>query len=257
MVKIDVLLQGAPIRTNVGIVGFCSSILIEGEKRILVDVGHAGRRTVLLEALQARGLTPQDIDITVMSHAHWDHSQNFDLFTHAPMLLHRLERKYAHHPHINDWATPAWTGAMIEHQPDIQEVDDGYQIEPGVSVIHTPGHSPGSISVLVETDDGVCALTGDVLHYSNVALTRRNPLVFWNEKEATKSIDRIVETADLIYPGHDRTFRIVNGEIEYLAEMKMTISGLDRDDPGLEFENAPRPVWIMPGIEDQTPESLG
>ena len=257
MPKIDVLLQGSPLRTEVGVVGFCSVILIEGQKRTLVDVGHVGRRLALQEALQKRGLTPEDIDLTVMSHAHWDHSQNYDLFEHAPVILHPWERKYAHKPHRNDWATPAWSGAMIEHHPNIQEVDEGFEIEPGVRIIHTPGHSPGSISVLVETDDGVCAITGDVLHYSHVALTRKNPLVFWNEAEAAKSIDRILETADLIYPGHDRTFRVVNGEIEYLAPMELTITGISPNDPGVKFDSSPRPAWVMPGIEDQTVESLG
>lgn len=256
MPKIDVLLQGSPLRTDVGVVGFCSCVLIEGQKRTLVDVGHVGRRLALQAALERRGLMPADIDVTVMSHAHWDHSQNYDLFEHAPMLLHDLERRYAHHPHPNDWATPGWTSAMIEHQPIIQEVDEGYEIEPGVRVMLTPGHSPGSISVLVDTDDGVCAITGDVLHYANVALTRRNPLVFWNEEQATKSIERILETADAIYPGHDRPFRVVKGAIDYLEPVNMTITGIGPDDPGIKFESAPRPVWVMPGIEEQTLESL-
>ncbi len=257
MPELSVLLQGSPLRTDVGIVGFCSVVLIEGEKRILVDVGHVGRRTALENALKARGLTPEDIDITIMSHAHWDHSQNYDLFQHAPMLVHPLERKYAHKPHRNDWATPAWSGAMIEFQPKIEEVEEGHVVEPGVTLMHTPGHSPGSISVMVDTPQGLSIISGDVLHYSAVALTRKNPLVFWDEKEATQSINRIVEQADIIYPGHDRAFHVVNGDIEYLEETKMTVAGLDPEDPNITFDFAPRPIWIMPGIEDQTLERLG
>ena len=256
MPKIDVLLHGSPLRTDVGVVGFCSVVLVEGQKRTLVDVGHVGRRTALQAALDERGLKPADIDVTVMSHAHWDHSQNYDLFEHAPMLLHMWERRYAHRPHRNDWATPAWSGAMIEHQPAIQEVDEGYEIEPGVRVLHTPGHSPGSLSVLVETDEGLCAVTGDVLHYADVALTRKNPLVFWNEEDATRSISRILEVADVVYPGHDRPFRLVKGEIEYLEPMKMTITGVSPDDPGISFHTGPRLIWIMPGIEEQSVKSL-
>ena len=201
MPTIDVLLDGYPLRTDVATPGFCSVVLVQGQKRTLVDVGHVGRRTFLQEALKQRGLTPADIDVTVMSHAHWDHSQNFDLFDHAPMLVHPLERKYAHKPHHNDWATPRWTGAMIEFQSRVQEVEEGYEIEPGVWLMHTPGHSPGSIAVMVETNDGVCAVTGDVLHYSNVALSRVNPLVFWNEEQATRSIDRIVGGRGCHLPG--------------------------------------------------------
>jgi hypothetical protein len=89
-----------------------------------------------------------------------------------------------------------------------------------------------------------------------VALTRKNPLVFWNEEQATRSIDRIVGVADAIYPGHDRPFRVVKGEIEYLESLKLTISGVSPDDPGVTYETGPRPIWVMPGIEEQSIESL-
>ena len=145
---------------------------------------------------------------------------------------------------------------MINHHPDIQEVEEGYEIEPGVQLIHTPGHSPGSMSVMVETDSGLAAVSGDVRHYSSIALTRKNPLVFWNEMQATQSINRIVETADVIYPGHDRPFGIARTGIEYLEPANLTIMGLTPDEPGVTFANEPRPVWIMPGIEDQSEAAL-
>tara|TARA_B100000315_G_scaffold191982_1_gene182350 strand:+ start:78 stop:518 length:441 start_codon:yes stop_codon:yes gene_type:complete len=146
---------------------------------------------------------------------------------------------------------------MIESHPNILEVEEGYEIEPGVRIMDTPGHSPGSISVQVETDNGLCVVTGDVLHYSDVALTRKNPLVFWNEEQATRSIDRIVGVADAIYPGHDRPFRVVKGEIEYLESPKMTILGVSPADPDVTIETGSRPTWVMPGIEEQSIESLG
>lgn len=257
MPSISVLQHGSTVWADQGVIGFCSVILIEGENRILVDVGHVGRRMGLEAALQEHGLAPDDIDIAIMSHAHWDHNQNFDLFHQAPLLLHEWERKYAYRPHRNDWATPAWTGAMIETHPSLIEVDEGYEVEPGIRIMHTPGHSPGSITVMVETDDGLSAVTGDVLHSSNVALTRRNPRVFWNEKEATRSIDRILAQADIIYPGHDRPFRVVNGKIEYAVEPTiLTIGGLDPSAVNLDASVTASGIWVMEGIEEQTIDSL-
>ena len=256
MATVDVLLHGWNFRADTGIIGFCSVLLITGQKRTLVDVGHVGRRTALEEALTQRGLTPEDIDVSVMTHAHWDHNQNFDLFYNAPVLIHRLEHKYAHKPHRNDWATPQWTGVMVDHHPLVQEVEEGYEIEPGMRLIHTPGHSPGSVAVMVETDSGLCAITGDVLHYAGVAITKQNPLVFWNETEARKSIERVLETADNIYPGHDRPFRLVRGEIEYLTDADIIIGGLSPDMPNVSFDTTPRQQWIMPGIEEQELSAL-
>ena len=257
MPKIDVLLHGYRFNTNAGIPGFCSVLLIEGAKRILVDVGHVGRRVALENALVDRGLDYKDIDLVVMSHAHWDHNQNFDLFEHAPLLMHPWERKYAQHPHKNDWSTPKWTGAMLERHPKILEVEDGYEIEEGVRVLHTPGHSPGSICIAVDTDDGTCILTEDVLLFAGRALSRTHPVVFWNENQAVKSIERVLQEADIIYPGHDQPFRVVNGNVEYVVPMELTITGISQNEPGLIFGEAPQSIYIMPGIEEQTIESLG
>src|ERR1700709_775127 len=117
MATITVLQHGHPIRTSQGIIGFCSTYLIRGEKTTLVDVGHVGRRNSLIAALAAEGVEPGDIETVLLTRAHLDHAQNIDLFPNAELLLHPWERKYAAAPHPNDWATPAWTGAMLETHP--------------------------------------------------------------------------------------------------------------------------------------------
>lgn len=253
LVTIDVLLDGHSVRTRQGIVGFCTVLLVEGRERTLFDVGHVGRRNVVLEALRQRNLTPEDIDNVVVSHAHWDHAQNLDVFSRSKILIHPSERKYAQAPHPNDWATPAWSGSMLEHERErIVEIDEGFEIEPGVEVLHTPGHSVGSVSLLAQTDDGACAISGDVLHYSLAAISQRNPVVFWDDAQASASIRRLVEAADVIYPGHDRPFRVLpDQQIEYLRPLELTLFGVSGDDPGVVFEDAEQTYWVMPGVEEQ------
>lgn len=253
MATIDVLLDGLRARTAQGLLGYCSLLLVEGEQRTLVDVGHVGRRNVLLEALARRGLAPDDIDTVLLSHSHWDHAQNLDAFGTSRILMHPDERRYSQAPHRNDWATPAWTGAMLENEAErIVEVDEGYEIEPGVRILHTPGHSVGSISLAVATDEGTAVVTGDVLHYATAALTRVNPIVFWNEQQATDSINRLVNMADVIYPGHDRPFRVTgDGEVEYLRDFELTVVNVDPDDPGFSVTSAPPAAFVMEGIEEQ------
>jgi glyoxylase-like metal-dependent hydrolase (beta-lactamase superfamily II) len=251
MPKIDILLHGFLFSTDQGLPAFCGVFLIEGEKRILVDPAHVGRRVVLEEALARRGLTPKDIDAVVLTHAHWDHVQNIDLFEHAPLLLHPDERRYSQKPHRHDWATPQWTGVILERQ-DVREIGDGGTIMPGVTVLEMPGHSPGSIAVMVDTDEGRAAITGDALHFAYVAKTRVNPLVFWDADQATRSIDRVLQAADVLYPGHDRPFRYRNGETEYVADLDITLLNIAADTPGVRFApNFKREDWVMPGIEEQ------
>lgn len=250
MATVDILLPGQAWSTNVGLPAFCSIMLVESEgKRILVDTGHVGRYIFLEEALKARNLGPEDIDLIVMTHAHWDHAQNFDRFPNAPMLLHPAERAYALKPHPNDWATPAWTGAAMETHPKIQEVTEGDELARGVTIFEMPGHSPGSIALLVDTDDGIAGLTGDALHFAEIALTGENPLVFHSKTQADESIKKMVAAADILYPGHDDPFRLVDGKIVYTEAFKVTLTNLKPDTPGLTFETAPRQVWVMPGSQ--------
>ena len=104
---VDLLVQGWTLNTNEGRLGFCGVTLIEaGGRRILVDVAQVGRRVLILERLAARGLSPRDIDTVVMTHTHWDHLLNADVFEHAEFVVHKDERAYAREPHPNDWATP-------------------------------------------------------------------------------------------------------------------------------------------------------
>ncbi|WP_158751337.1 MBL fold metallo-hydrolase [Streptomyces bicolor] len=258
MPTIDILLPGFAIDTDQGYPAFCGVFLVRGpdaagrERNIIVDAAHVGRRPFLRNALARHGLTAEQIDTVVLTHAHWDHVQNIDLFPRATLVLHPDERRYAHLPHANDWATPAWTGLLLEQLP-VREVTDGEEIIPGVGVIGLPGHSPGSIGIIVQTEHGHAAITGDALHFAYVARTKRNPLVFWDADQAAHSIERVLTVSDLVYPGHDRPFRLTAaGDIEYLAPFELTVTGLRPDDDGLTFADASaRPLWVMPGIQEQ------
>ena len=253
---IDILLDGYGVNTSTGLTALCSVLLIEGPDsaqrpaRILVDPAHVGRRTFLWDALAARGLGPADIDMVVLTHAHWDHVQNIDVFDHAPLLVHPDERRYSHSPHRADWATPAWTGDILERM-DIREIEDGDELIPGVRVIDLAGHTVGSVGITVENSGGLSLITGDALHYAQVALTRANPLVFWDPGQAVASIDRAVSLADVIYPGHDQPFRLTaDRSIEYVRPFSLTITGATPDRPGLSFSDERAEPWTMPGIGD-------
>jgi len=260
--RIDVLLDGFAISTDTARMALCEVILIEGTSangepvRILVDPAHVGRRTFLVEALASRGLTPANVDMVVLTHGHWDHAENIDVFAHAPLYLHPDERRYCGRPHPNDWATPAWTGDILERM-EIHEIADGDELIPGVGVVDLPGHSAGSIGITVQDERGLSLIAGDALHSGPIALTRQLPLIFWNAGQAQSSIDRCLKMADVIYPGHDRPFRLAaDGQIEYLRPFSLTITGTLPGRPGLRFDDTPRAPWVMPGLEDQPRRGL-
>jgi len=78
--------------------------------------------------------------------------------------------------------------------PRIQVLAEGYEVMPGVRVVELGGHSPGSIGLEVETDDGLCVLTGDAIHSAAVARSGHNPLAFWDTDQADAAIRRCVDS---------------------------------------------------------------
>lgn len=243
--RVHALLQGNWLDTNQGAIVFCAVTLVEGEdadghtRRIVVDPGSSGRGGALDAALAIRRLTRADIDTVVLTHAHWDHMQNLDLFDGATICLHPDELAYVANPHPRDTATPRWTRAVLD-QYDLCPVHDGTELMPGVSILDVRGHSAGTVAVAATTAEGVALITGDAVQNVDVARNRRNPLVFWDDAMATQSIDRIIAAADIIHPGHDGPFRMSpSGNVEYLVEHKLIVTGPPHDIAGITLQAAP------------------
>ncbi len=202
--EVEVVLEGAAIRSAQGSTGFCGVYLVGG--RILYDCGHAGRRRALLAALADRGLTPADIEVLVLSHGHWDHVQNADLFTRSRVLLHPRELAYLREPPAGDPVTPPWTAAVLAGLR-VGEAVEGDELGPGVRVVELFGHTPGSIGLAVETDGGTAVLTGDAVPTAEAFATGRAVNVFFDAALADASVARVARTADVVYPGHGLPFR--------------------------------------------------
>lgn len=246
--RVDTVLQGYQVESDQGDIAFCGVNLIEapdgrgGVTRIVVDTGHFGRGVVLRAQLTKRGLTASDIDVLLLTHAHWDHVQGIQYFDNAVIMAHPKEMDYISNPHGQDFATPAWTKAMLD-QYDVRSAVEGTELAPGVTVVEVPGHSPGTIAAAVRTDAGTAVITGDAIQNAMVAQQRRSALVFWDEAQANRSVERLVDMSDLIYPGHDQPFRInAANEVEYLADFHFGLRRVLPDTPGLTFDPEPQLV---------------
>ena len=126
---------------------------------ILVDTGMIDSTPELDEewaSASTRSEIPRDVVLVINTHLHFDHCGGNRLFAGTPIHVQAVEREAAREPDytIVEWAD--FEGATyVEH-------DGEAEIVPGVRVLPTPGHSPGHQSVLVDTDDGLVVLGGDV-----------------------------------------------------------------------------------------------
>ncbi len=251
---VEVLLDGHSVGWDQGSIGFCGVYLVEGHdadgavRRVLFDSGHAGRRRALRRALNRRGLTPSSIDVLVLSHGHWDHLQNADLFAHAPVLAHSAELAYLDAPAAHDHATPPWSKAVLAAL-DVRETGEGDRLLSGVGVIDLPGHTPGSIGLTVETADGLAVLTGDAVATEEVLRTGRCSGVFHDTAEADASVRRVARLADVVHPGHGRPFRPGAGRLGEPASITLRVPDPEAARERLNFESLGEARFVLRGAE--------
>lgn len=216
MPTVTTVLHGYSLTSNQGNPAFCSVLLVEsGDQRVLFDFGHAGRRRHLLSALADRDLQPGDIGKVVLSHGHWDHLQNADLFPDAELLVHGDELRNLADPPATDLGTPRWARSVLDGL-DIREVKDGDGVIAGVTVLELPGHTPGSIGLAVATVHGTAVLAADAVPTLAVLRACRASGRPYDRERADASIERVASLADVVHPGHDRPIRLdAAGEFDY------------------------------------------
>jgi N-acyl homoserine lactone hydrolase len=168
------MLQSAHVRLDDVRAIEYGGVLVEGERwpscihvvehpdgRILVDTGMMDSTPELDEEwhpfFEADAI-PRDVAIVINTHLHFDHCGGNRLFAGTPTYVQRVERLAARTP---EYTVPAWVefpGATYV------ELDGETEIARGVRVLPTPGHTEGHQSVLVETDDGLVVVGGDVAY---------------------------------------------------------------------------------------------
>jgi N-acyl homoserine lactone hydrolase len=159
------------------------------------------------ERLAELGLTVEDIDVLVLTHTHFDHAGNTADFAGTQIVIHRDAHAFG-----RDRWERGIPGGIPELAHDgtplaYRLIDGDEQLAQGLTLIETPGHAPGHMSMLVELPaSGAFLLAIDAI-YSRTNHERDNYTVAFDSDQARASAHRCIELAQkhqarLIY-GHD------------------------------------------------------
>ncbi len=209
------------------LLGFDQCYILQSEKVIMIDGGGPKQGKGFVKALERLSLKPEDIKLIVLTHGHWDHigsAKEIKSITGAKLALHQ---------HDKDWLekslTPlppgvtAWGHMFVKilamfmplvHIPatnvDIVLGDGDFPLtEYGIpgKIVYTPGHSIGSVSVLLETGD---AFVGDLaMNGFPLRLNPGLPILAENMEKVKSSWKMLLDQgAKTIYPAHGKPFSV-------------------------------------------------
>jgi glyoxylase-like metal-dependent hydrolase (beta-lactamase superfamily II) len=188
----------------------------------VVDTGfdqtmaHKRGRTItkpIGEGLASIGVDPAAVEDVIVSHLHYDHCGNYDLFPRARYHLQDCEMAYA--------TGRCMCHALIRFPFEVEDVvamvrkvfsgrvvfhEGTDEMAPGITLHHIGGHSRGLQCVRVNTRRGRVVLASDATHlYAHINDGRVFPVTYSvaDTLEGYTTIKKLADSIDHIVPGHD------------------------------------------------------
>jgi N-acyl homoserine lactone hydrolase len=166
------------------------------------------------EALSKVSLKPEDIDLVVQTHLHFDHCFNTRRCVNARVIVQETELEFATNPH------PLFSLLYSRELLDglqFEPVGGYHELLPGIELIPVPGHSPGCQAVSVDTEAGKAVISGfccvkenffppDDIHERVspfVGYQVMIPGIHYDAIKAYESVQKVKEIADIIIPNHE------------------------------------------------------
>ncbi|UPJ45392.1 N-acyl homoserine lactonase family protein [Bradyrhizobium sp. 40] len=162
------------------------------------------RPKTLAAQLEQLGLKPDDVKMMAVSHTHPDHTGNVELFPQATLYVQKAEYD--------------WPGANNEprfkpsHPVELLAGDKDVFGDGSVTILSTPGHTPGHQSLLVKLPKtGAVVLSGDAVHFKDNWDNRRVPSMNANKDQSAASMQKIADTLSKekaqLWINHDKVQR--------------------------------------------------
>ena len=203
--------------------------LIEDETLALVDSGLPWNVGGVLKYIRAIGRNPDDLRLVLMTHSHPDHTAGalgLRRRTGAEIVAHAGDTRRHADQEVSLSYMRVFTSLkapipFLQRTPVARLVEDGEVLPAlgGVRVIHTPGHTPGSVCYLLK--DRSLLFSGDTAFSNGRRLSRSLPFFGSDMQDYRRSLDRLAALEfDTLCGGHGEP--LVGGASDRLRELLAT-----------------------------------
>jgi hydroxyacylglutathione hydrolase len=223
-----------PVAPGIAIDRFVYSYLLTGETISLVDTGVAGCENAIFNYIRSIGRDPGEISLIILTHSHPDHigaARAIQQETGCSVMAHPSERAWIEDVDRQNRERPvpgflALVGGSVQLDHELADGDvidsDGTE-EYELQVFHTPGHSAGSISLLVQGEGALfCGdavpVYGDLPVYDDARQSVRSI----TKLQAIRGIRHLLSSWDEPREG-DAAYRQMDRALEYLLEIHRTV----------------------------------
>jgi glyoxylase-like metal-dependent hydrolase (beta-lactamase superfamily II) len=172
-----------------------NSVLIKGEKPVLIDTGYGSDFEDTAALIQSHGVRPESITKIVNTHYHSDHvggNYGFQTRFGTPIAAHVWDAEMVN-DRDPDVCGATWLDQPVEPYTVSESLEEGDVIDAGevqLRVVHTPGHTIGHISLLDESSGSL--ICGDAVHADDVCWLNPFQEGALPLERATESIRRLL-----------------------------------------------------------------
>ena len=215
---------------------FVYAYMLYGKNIWLIDCGVAGSERTIFDYIKQTGRKEEDIEMLMLTHSHPDHigaASEIKSASGCTIAAHYAERAWIEDTNLQFSKRPVpgfhnlikesvEVGSVLE-DGDILKMEGG----PNIKVFHTPGHSSGSISLLVHEDNALITgdavpIAGDIPIYEDVTET----------VASLKKIKSIVDINTLLPAWSEpvegqRVYKTINESLEYIQHIHEIIRGIE------------------------------
>jgi len=184
---------------NSSAINNCNTYLIDGPTRVLIDPGHLNLFEHVQKGLTSLGMKIADIGLVITTHAHPDHIEAVQLFNKTEALTAISEEEWKFVKEMRDFIDSVF-GINIDAIAPKFFLQEGNFVVTGLelTVFHTPGHSPGSLSIYWPKQKVL--FTGDLIFKNGIG---RTDFPGGNSTLLKKSVERLRELEiEMLLPGH-------------------------------------------------------